>query len=33
MGDKLIDTIKEDCMYFEKIVNKDKMVCDYMYLN
>lgn len=33
MGDKLIDTIKEDCIYFEKIVNKDKMVYDYMYLN
>ena len=30
---QLIDTINEDCIKWQKLNNKDKMLCDYMYLN
>lgn len=29
----LIDTIKEDCKYYERLVNQDAMFESYMYLN
>lgn len=29
----LIETIKQDCQYYEKLVNNDAMIDSYMYLN
>ena len=29
----LIDTIKDDCKYYERLVNQDAMFESYMYLN
>ena len=33
MDENLIDTIKEDCLYYQKAVNKDRLFDYYLYLN